>query len=34
VVGVEFSGINEEKHRILKNPSGWPKKKVMLMMYE
>jgi hypothetical protein len=32
-MGVKIIEINEEKHRVLKNPSGRPKRKVRLMMY-
>jgi hypothetical protein len=30
---VKFSRIDEEKNRVIKNPSGRPKRKVSLMMY-
>jgi hypothetical protein len=33
VLGIKFSGIDEEKHKVLKNPNGQSKRKVGFMMY-
>jgi hypothetical protein len=33
VLGIKFSGIDEEKHKVIKNPSDQPKRKVRFMMY-
>jgi hypothetical protein len=33
VLGVKFSGIDEEKYKVLKNPCDQPKRKVRFMMY-
>lgn len=33
MLGVKFSGIYEEKYKVLKNPCDQPKRKVRFMMY-